>query len=120
MVYSKSGKNFKTTSLYYESFRPRQCFYWRLENFGIAVAEALACAKPVLISNQVNIWREIHHAQAGLVADDTELGTIQLLTNWLKLSSAEQKQMGANACAAYMQHYAVEKAVQQMKDMLKD
>ena len=29
------------------------------ENFGIAVAEALACGTPVLISNQVNIWREV-------------------------------------------------------------
>src|SRR5690606_26372536 len=27
------------------------------ENFGIAVVEALACSKPVLISDQVNIWR---------------------------------------------------------------
>ena len=32
------------------------------ENFGIAVVEALACGKPVLISNQVNIWREIEAA----------------------------------------------------------
>ena len=29
------------------------------ENFGIAVAEALAVGTPVLISNKVNIWREI-------------------------------------------------------------
>jgi glycosyltransferase involved in cell wall biosynthesis len=88
------------------------------ENFGIAVAEALACAKPVLISNQVNIWREIHHGNAGLVSDDTEAGTMQLLENWLKLSIVEQKQMGENANAAYMQYYAVEKAAQQMKDIL--
>ena len=29
------------------------------ENFGIAVVEALACKRPVLISDKVNIWREI-------------------------------------------------------------
>src|SRR5690606_20120454 len=29
------------------------------ENFGIAVVESLACKKPVLISNQINIWKEI-------------------------------------------------------------
>jgi glycosyltransferase involved in cell wall biosynthesis len=37
------------------------------ENFGIAVAEAMACGRPVVISNQVNIWREIEAAGAGLV-----------------------------------------------------
>jgi len=38
------------------------------ENFGIAVAEALACGTPVLISDKVNIWREIVAGGAGLVA----------------------------------------------------
>ena len=36
------------------------------ENFGIAVAEALACGLPVLLSNQVNIWREIAGRQRRL------------------------------------------------------
>ena len=36
------------------------------ENFGIAVAEALACGTPVLISDQVNIWREIVQDGSGL------------------------------------------------------
>jgi glycosyltransferase involved in cell wall biosynthesis len=52
------------------------------ENFGIAVAEALACGLPVLISNKVNIWREIEAAGAGLVAPDTVEGTLSLLTRW--------------------------------------
>ncbi len=37
------------------------------ENFGIAVVEAMACSLPVVISNRVNIWREIQNAGAGLV-----------------------------------------------------
>ena len=37
------------------------------ENFGIAVAEAMACALPVVISDQVNIHAEITQAGAGLV-----------------------------------------------------
>ena len=45
------------------------------ENFGVAVAEALACGLPVLISDKVNIWREIQEDGAGLVAEDTEEGT---------------------------------------------
>jgi glycosyltransferase involved in cell wall biosynthesis len=54
------------------------------ENFGIAVVEALACNKPVLISNQVNIWREISKDNAGLVDEDSILGTLRLLQRFAK------------------------------------
>jgi hypothetical protein len=53
------------------------------ENFGIAVVEALACGKPVLISDQVNIWREIVEDGAGLVEGDTEEGVEKLLRRFL-------------------------------------
>lgn len=37
------------------------------ENFGMTVAEAMACGCPVVISDQVNIWREVEQAGAGRV-----------------------------------------------------
>ncbi len=37
------------------------------ENFGIAVIEALACGLPVVISDRVNIWREIKEGGGGEV-----------------------------------------------------
>ncbi len=37
------------------------------ENFGVAVVEAMASGLPIVISNRVNIWREVVDAQAGLV-----------------------------------------------------
>ena len=52
------------------------------ENFGISVVEALACGKLVLISNKVNIWREIVEAGAGIVGDDTVEGIKNLLASW--------------------------------------
>jgi glycosyltransferase involved in cell wall biosynthesis len=47
------------------------------ENFGIAVVEAMAHGLPVIVSDRVNIWREIADAAAGLVVrcDAAELAT---------------------------------------------
>ncbi len=45
------------------------------ENFGISVVEALAARVPVLISNRVNIWREIEADRAGHVESDDLAGT---------------------------------------------
>ena len=37
------------------------------ENFGIALVEAMACGVPVVVSDKVNIWREIDKAGAGII-----------------------------------------------------
>jgi glycosyltransferase involved in cell wall biosynthesis len=37
------------------------------ENFGMSVVEALSYGVPVLISDKVNIWREIEADRAGYI-----------------------------------------------------
>jgi glycosyltransferase involved in cell wall biosynthesis len=88
------------------------------ENFGIAVAEALARGLPVLISNQVNIWREIEASGAGFVADDTLQGTQTLLSRWLELSQAERELMREKAARCFEEHFAIETAAQRLLECL--
>ncbi len=39
------------------------------ENFGLVILESLCLGVPVVMSNKVNIWREIEEAGAGLIVD---------------------------------------------------
>ncbi len=64
------------------------------ENFGVAVIEALAVARPVLISNQVNIWPDIKADGAGLIEEDTVDGTEKLLRGWFNLPRGRARQHG--------------------------
>ncbi len=82
------------------------------ENFGIAVAESMACGVPVLISNQVNIWREIEQADAGLVEPDTLAGTERLLERWLQTPLPVWKQMGANAKGCFDQRFLIDRTAE--------
>ncbi len=75
------------------------------ENFGIAVAEALACGRPVLISDQVNIAPEIADDGAGLVEPDTLEGTIRLLERWLALDEEQREAMQEQALLTFAKRY---------------
>lgn len=78
------------------------------ENFGIAIAEALACSKAVLVTNKVNIFRVIENGGGGFVEEDTIAGTFRNLDNWLSLSSEEKQKKGENAYSVYQQHFTIE------------
>ena len=84
------------------------------ENFGIAVAEALACGVPVLISNQVNIWREIEQDRAGLIENDDLAGTIRLLERWLRLAADERTAMRHAATQCFASRFEITKAAEDL------
>jgi glycosyltransferase involved in cell wall biosynthesis len=84
------------------------------ENFGIAVAEALACARPVLITNKVNIWKEISDGNGGIVGDDTQQGIIEMLDEWHALSETQQQKMAADAYKIYSTLYSSNEAAKNM------
>ena len=88
------------------------------ENFGIAVVEAMACGKAVLISNKVNIWREIIDAGAGMVEDDTLQGIESLLSKWLNLSNNEKTIMADKTIKAYKKSFSIVPASLKFYEML--
>ncbi|MFN2540611.1 MAG: glycosyltransferase [Chthoniobacterales bacterium] len=88
------------------------------ENFGIAVAEALACGTPVLISNKVNIWREIEQAGAGYVENDDLAGTTRLLDRWLATPAQDRQSMRANAKRCFAEHFEINRATDSLVSIL--
>lgn len=90
------------------------------ENFGIVVAEALACGKPVLISNKVNIWREIEADGAGLVADDTQSGTDELFNRWLSMSAEAFAAMQAKTIPCFKNRFHVKKAAERLMEIIQE
>ena len=88
------------------------------ENFGIAVAEALACGRPVLISNKVNIWREIAEDRAGLVENDDLVGATRLLNRWLELQASARVEMGRCAADCFASRFHIEASARALIEQL--
>ncbi|MCA1763925.1 MAG: glycosyltransferase, partial [Flavobacteriales bacterium] len=88
------------------------------ENFGIAVAEALACAKPVLICDKVNIWREIEAGGGGIVKPDNLEGVREILDIWLKLNASQKEEMSRAAVDVYRNHFEINRTITKLVDVL--
>ncbi len=95
------------------------CLPSHQENFGIVVAEALACGKPVLISDKVNIWREIETDAAGFVDTDTTEGTVRNLRRWLALSPENYAKMADAARQSFASRFHIEQAAARLLEILK-
>lgn len=88
------------------------------ENFGVAVTEALSCGLPVLISREVNIWREIDAAGAGLVAEDTLAGTTELLRRWQHLDPVARQRLSRNGQQLFQSHFHIDAAARSLAQVL--
>lgn len=90
------------------------------ENFGIVVAEALGCGVPVLISNRINIWREVVADHAGLVGSDTLSGAEALLQDWCRLGASDWAAMRQNARACFANRFHIQRAAASLIEAISD
>jgi glycosyltransferase involved in cell wall biosynthesis len=75
------------------------------ENFGIAVAEAMTVATPVVISDQVHIWDAIQASHSGWVCECNVTSLAQSLAASLE-DPMERQRRGQNAQQHALTHYS--------------
>ena len=90
------------------------------ENFGMAVVEALADGLPVLISNRINIWREVDQDAAGYVESDDFSGTVRLLNRWIAAPQSVRDGMRANARRCFERRFEINRAVDSLLDVINE
>jgi len=90
------------------------------ENFGISAVEALAAGLPVLISNGVNIWREIDADRAGYIESDDLEGTTRLVERWIGTLPVERETIRQNARRCFEQRFAIDRAVDSLLRILNE
>jgi glycosyltransferase involved in cell wall biosynthesis len=88
------------------------------ENFGIAVADALACGVIPLISDKVNIAADVAGDGAGLMEADTVEGTTRLLSAFQELTVEQRTAMREQALDCYRRRYALGNAAQEVYKVL--
>ena len=75
------------------------------ENFGVTVAESMACGTPVVISDRVNLWREVLTAGAGLVPELDKASIAEALLVLIQDANLA-KEMGRNGRVVAEQQFA--------------
>lgn len=86
------------------------------ENFGIAVVEAMAAGLPVVISNRVNIWREVSRGGAGIIVDPEAHATADAI-NLLLDDHATAARMGERGSRVAREHFTWDAAGAKLVDL---
>ena len=79
------------------------------ENFGMVIAEALSVGTPVLLTDKVNLWREVVDSKAGIVANDDQAGIDQLVKKW---RAGESRSCVENTISCFREKLHISKTVE--------
>ena len=89
------------------------------ENFGMTVVEAMVCGCPVVVSDHVNIWREVREERAGLVVRLDPGETAEAICRVLADKEAAGE-MGRRGRMAVERKYAWPRIVDQMTQVYRE
>jgi glycosyltransferase involved in cell wall biosynthesis len=87
------------------------------ENFGIVVAEAMSFGRAVLITDKINIWREVVAGNAGLVERDDQAGIDRLLSRFL-LGEVDIEAMGRAARTTFLEKFEIERTARSLLEAI--
>jgi glycosyltransferase involved in cell wall biosynthesis len=86
------------------------------ENFGMVVAEALAVGTPVLITDKVNLWREVEDDRAGKVSTDDLSGIRSLMREWKNPSFSK---LAPNTRPCFEKRFTINTAARNLAALVK-
>ncbi len=89
------------------------------ENFGIVVAESMACSTPVLTTRKVATWREVEECRAGFVENDDLDGVRRLLERFIDLSAKERREMGQRAREGFIKKFDIASMTPQLIEAMR-
>ncbi|GAA4048302.1 glycosyltransferase [Parerythrobacter jejuensis] len=84
------------------------------ENFGVVVAEALACARPVVISDQVNLHGTISAAGSGIVCDNNAPSAREALATIMAMSREDRTAMGQAGRTQFDREFAMRRTAERI------
>lgn len=88
------------------------------ENFGIVVAEALACGIPV-VTTQGTPWQELESYHCGWWTEIGTEATTKALKEFLQCTETQLEQMGKNGKKLIEEKYSSQKVAQDMVELYK-
>lgn len=86
------------------------------ENFGLAVVEAMSAGCPVIISDKVNIWREISEAGAGIVVPCDVQQTADAISGLLA-NPVQARELTKNALRLVEQKFSWKSVIVKMTEL---
>lgn len=89
------------------------------ENFGVAVAEAMSCGVPVIISDQVGIQKDVAASGAGMVIRTDEHSLLEAMEKLLQ-GSQIGKEMGCRGRQLVREKYSLDMTADGMIRMFRD